>query len=533
MTQQIPLNELKHSPNNVRKVKGTEAGLMRLAKSIETQGLLHNLVVAPNGSGYVVIDGNRRLEALQHLLGESSSNLINCVVMDSDNPEVGLHANMMREDMHPLDECDVIQSLVADGEEDYDSVAKRFGRTQKWVQQRVALAELSDKAKEAFRVGEFNLAVASALTLGTHEQQDAYLKEYEDRQHYADTAKRFMVGGKIPLTACLFEIDDKAYHASALEIEGDLFGDEKYITNLAVFHDYQMNWCEHRIEELQKDYMDAIMLVDQYYFDSPECKSMKHATDDDADSDCIMVCSYNTNNYRWTEHRMITWERDQANKELEEAQQEEEVALTPWDYTAPQRTLLDAYYADFVKNKLYENDNGFLSALMKAIICHRRLGYSYSNVNRVGHVYADYQRIFKEDEQPYGYSKPDYEKYIDTHTELAQKAWDDNEIPPLHYCLNLDSNQLDKLFVAVCLTGLSNVDMADWTIKETHPDFTAEEKWFKPDMKWLNKYKTEQLDLLATQLMGNPKGQTKKDKVENIYKFLQESPNFDPFNKPQ
>lgn len=531
MIQQIPLNELKHSPNNVRKVKSSDKSLQRLASSIDTQGLLHNLVVAPNGSGYVVIDGNRRLDALHYLLGESSSNLINCVVMDEDSPEVGLHANMMREDMHPLDECDVIQSLVAAGEEDYDSVAKRFGRTQKWVQQRVALAELSELAKDAYRMGDFSLSVASALTLGTHEQQDAYINEYSGKTHYADTAKRYMVGGKIPVSACLFDIEDETYNLDALEIEGDLFGDEKYITNPAVFHDYQMKWCEHRIQELQSQYMDAIMLVDEYYFDAAECKRMKHAYDGDEDADCVMVCSYNTNTYRWTETRMITFERDEANKELEEAQEEQE--LTPWDYTTPQKQLLNAYYADFVKNKLYENDNGFLSSLMKAIICHRRLGYSYSNVNRVGHVYADYQRIFKEDEQPYGYNQPAYEKYIDAHTELAQKAWDDNEIPPLHYCLNLSSSELDELFVAVCLTGLSNLDMLDWTIKETHPDFASQERWFKPDMKWLNKYKTEQLDLLATQLMGMTKGNTKKEKVEAIYNFLQESPNFDPFNNPQ
>ena len=61
---QIPLNQLKPAKNNVRQVKASKESLAHLKASIESQGLLHNLVVMKNGAGYHVIDGNRRLQAL-------------------------------------------------------------------------------------------------------------------------------------------------------------------------------------------------------------------------------------------------------------------------------------------------------------------------------------------------------------------------------------------------------------------------------------------------------------------------------------
>ena len=99
---QIPLNQLKPAKNNVRQVKASKESLSHLKASIESQGLLHNLVVMKNGSGYHVIDGNRRLQALFAIHGKASSEKIACVPITKDDQEVGLHANMMREDMHPI-----------------------------------------------------------------------------------------------------------------------------------------------------------------------------------------------------------------------------------------------------------------------------------------------------------------------------------------------------------------------------------------------------------------------------------------------
>ena len=92
MQTQIKLKELKHSPNNVRQVKASDSSLHSLTESIRSKGLLHNLVVSKNGKGYNVIDGNRRLDALNKIYKDKATP-INCVVIEEDDTEVGLHAN--------------------------------------------------------------------------------------------------------------------------------------------------------------------------------------------------------------------------------------------------------------------------------------------------------------------------------------------------------------------------------------------------------------------------------------------------------
>ena len=166
----IQLNQLKHNPTNVRVVKADN--LDKLIASIKSRDLLHNLVVQKNGTGFNVIDGNRRLEALYAIHGKSSNVEIECKVIDENATEVGAMANMLREGMHPLDEAEAINNVMTDGQADYDTLAANWGQTRKWVMQRVALAELSENVKESFRNRDFNLGIAQLFTNVDKQTQD-------------------------------------------------------------------------------------------------------------------------------------------------------------------------------------------------------------------------------------------------------------------------------------------------------------------------------------------------------------------------
>ena len=76
----IPLNQLKPDTNNIRKVKANN--LDALFASIQSRDLLHNLVVKNNGTGYIIIDGNRRFKALQEIYGAESIEPVECKVID-------------------------------------------------------------------------------------------------------------------------------------------------------------------------------------------------------------------------------------------------------------------------------------------------------------------------------------------------------------------------------------------------------------------------------------------------------------------
>ena len=106
--QIIPLAQLKASPLNVRKTGGKKVD--ELAASIRATGLQQNLGVVPNGKGYGVVFGGRRLRALQQLkkageLPESLSDGIPCRVLTAEEAqEASLAENTIREAMHPLDQ---------------------------------------------------------------------------------------------------------------------------------------------------------------------------------------------------------------------------------------------------------------------------------------------------------------------------------------------------------------------------------------------------------------------------------------------
>ena len=77
----------------------------------------------------------------------------------------------------------------------------------------------------------------------------------------------------------------------------------------------------------------------------------------------------------------------------------------------PQEALLAGYFAHFMKNSIFENDKKYVK-IMKALLCHRSLGYTYNHTNRVGNIYADHQTLFHQEEYPDDYVHPLHEAFI-------------------------------------------------------------------------------------------------------------------------
>ena len=531
---QIPLKQLKPAKQNVRQVKATKSGIDQLAASIRSQGLLHNLVVMKNGNGYHVIDGNRRLVALQKINGKDSSIEISCVEIKDNESEIGLHANMMREDMHPLDQCDVINNLCADGEEDFDSVAKRFGQTNKWVQQRVALSELSPLAKQKFRNCEFNLGVAMALTLGSHDRQDTFLNDNEDRRILPDYAKRCMTSSKIPVSAALFDIKGLEEN---LGIEQDMFGDEAFITNVEPFEAMQAEYIEAKCNELREQgYADVIYLKDQFYWDSPECKHLRSIYDEEHRiEDRTAVVRYTTHNY------VLDIDTGYIAKDLErelekEAIEEGEIQpLTPTDYSKPQKALLDGYYLEHVRDMLFEkSDDEFLDKMSDAMFLARRIGgWTQFGDQRIGQVHIDHANAFPLNEEPEHLEMTGPAKFIKEWEDKYKIDYEATKLSSIQFVMAMSKSDRTKLKFAYLVDSITKSQAQD----KEFVDITGIEpanciNWFKPDATWLNKYKIDQVEALYESLgikaVGkvNPK---KRDLIDAIVKHLDEKPDFNPF----
>ena len=103
---------------------------------------------------------------------------------------------------------------------------------------------------------------------------------------------------------------------------------------------------------------------------------------------------------------------------------------------------------------------------------------------------------------------------------------------------SLSDEDLDKLFIACCLTGLSRYDMQAEALTEFTGSPEAFKDWFKPDETWLNKYKANQLSMMEDFLFGKVSNDSRANRVKAIKDELAKNPVFDPYGswpqfKPQ
>ena len=154
----IPFNKLVLSQQNVRKVKAG-VSIEELADDIAHRGLLTSLNVRAEVDGdgnetgiYRIPAGGRRYRALELLVNQkklSKTAGIPCIVSKSETLEVedSLAENVMRVDLHPLDEFRAIMTLCEQGL-DEDEIAARFHMSVATVKQRLRLASVSPRQLE-------------------------------------------------------------------------------------------------------------------------------------------------------------------------------------------------------------------------------------------------------------------------------------------------------------------------------------------------------------------------------------------------
>ncbi len=150
----IPLNKLFPSTHNARKTKRAE-GIPELAASILAHGLRQNLNVVERRDGkYEVNAGGRRLAALKILAKEgkiAKDFAVLCKLTAEDSAqEISLTENIQRVAMDVMDEVEAFASLAESGLST-DDIARRFGATLRHIEQRLALAKLSPKLRNAYR----------------------------------------------------------------------------------------------------------------------------------------------------------------------------------------------------------------------------------------------------------------------------------------------------------------------------------------------------------------------------------------------
>lgn len=225
------LFDLKIDPSNVRKTdREPDEGLLA---SIRAKGLLAPLTVRPNGEGFYVTDGGRRLAAL-HILARNGefdkASPIACVLREDDEAaaaDVSLTTNFIREGMHPVDEYEAFAALIDTGKT-LEDIAKSYGQPIKVVRQSLALGKLAPEIRQAWREDKIDDDAAEAFTLESDQKRQTELfnslRKGRGLNHWS--VKQAICGDERQARAMVNFVGLKAYVDAGGSTTQDLFVDK-------------------------------------------------------------------------------------------------------------------------------------------------------------------------------------------------------------------------------------------------------------------------------------------------------------------
>ena len=157
----LPAKSIRPNPAQPRQLFRDEP-LEELTQSIREHGILQPLSVRRTGSVYELIAGERRLRAgIRAGLSE-----IPCIIMNMDDQEAGLAAlveNLQRQDLDFIEEAKGICLLMDRFSLSQEQAAKRLGRSQSSVANKLRLLRHSEPVLEALREGKLTERHARAL----------------------------------------------------------------------------------------------------------------------------------------------------------------------------------------------------------------------------------------------------------------------------------------------------------------------------------------------------------------------------------
>lgn len=233
--QYVPLSDLIKSPLNVRTIPYTADSVKRLANSIETLGLLHNLVVhaLPDGKSGVAA-GGRRLTALTLLREMGRINNDYQVPVKSVSDELAVEAsyaeNNELETMHPAEQIMAFGTLAAQGKT-AAQIGDGLGYGSRHVQRMLKLANLAPALLEKLAKDELDSEQCQALCLESDQERQVQVYDSVYAQWGAAPAhllKRAITETEISVTSSSFIfVGREAYEAAGGVVREDLFSQQE------------------------------------------------------------------------------------------------------------------------------------------------------------------------------------------------------------------------------------------------------------------------------------------------------------------
>ena len=216
--KKININDIHTSPMNPRKTFD-EGAIAELAASIKQHGLLQPITVRPHTStdanacgNYEIVMGERRYRAWKHNMSDPKFPMeIPCIVREM-NDEEALDAmiteNLQRKDVDPIEEAFAFGQYVAIGKT-VEELALRFGKSKRFIQERIKLNELLPELRQWVTKGWMNIGAAMHICKLTEDEQRQFFEGYT-KEEVGDDTDPITKQDAIDFTDDLFMTIDRA-----------------------------------------------------------------------------------------------------------------------------------------------------------------------------------------------------------------------------------------------------------------------------------------------------------------------------------
>lgn len=268
----IELSKLVVSSANMR-AKRKDRDIQGLVPSVRARGVLVPLLVRPNGEPgiYEIVAGRRRYFAAAVVAGSQTEPMsVPCAIMEAGDDAAAIEAslleNVARLDADEVTQWETFSRLVNEGR-GVENIAATFGIAEQVVRRVLALGNLLPRIRSLYRKELIDVATVRHLTMATTAQQRQWLALHESPDEYAPTGrtlKEWLFGGAaIPTSIALF--DPAEYTAPII---GDLFEDNRYFSDAALFWTLQMKAVEEKRQAyLTEGWSDVMISEPGSYFD--------------------------------------------------------------------------------------------------------------------------------------------------------------------------------------------------------------------------------------------------------------------------
>lgn len=161
-TISVPIEHVDVPEIQRLRMQREDPGLDDLARSLTRHGLLNPITVRAVGERYELIAGSRRLRAAK-IAGWTEIRITVFDADDHDARDLTIIENLQRLDLTPIEEAVAVQAIIDTDDPPMDDLRRRLGKSENWINGRLALLRWSSSLQQAVHLGELKLSVASIL----------------------------------------------------------------------------------------------------------------------------------------------------------------------------------------------------------------------------------------------------------------------------------------------------------------------------------------------------------------------------------